>query len=135
MFHFHLPNYESLKNDYINLSGLITNQVMNMIFIVLKKNNSIRFNVNFMTTTWTQFLYYIDMNNKDTYESNMEKASTEIQKECTNRSYIQIPYNSGSNHWVLFTIVPSQKIIYHWEPFGCKPNQTFTTNLVESLNY
>ena len=26
-------------------------------------------------------------------------------------------------------------MIYHWEPFGCKPNQTFTTNLVESLNY
>ena len=51
-----------------------------MIFIVLNKNNSIRFNAKFMTTTWSQFLYYIDVNDKDIYEYNMEKASTEIQK-------------------------------------------------------
>ena len=80
MFHFHLPNYESLKNDYRNQSGLIKNQVIDMIFIVLNKNNSRRFNVSFMTTVWFQFLYYIDVNGKDIYEYNMEKASTEIQK-------------------------------------------------------
>ena len=113
IFHFYLPNYESLKNEYRNPSGLITNQVIDMIFIVLNENNSIRLNVKFMTATWFQFLYHIDMNDKDVYECNMEKSSTEIQKECTNCSYIQIPYNSGSNHWGLFTIVPSPKIFYH----------------------
>ena len=88
-----------------------------------------------MTTTCSQFLNYIDVNNKDIYESNMEKASTEIQKECVNRSNIQILFSLGSNHWVLFTIVPSQRIIYHWVPFGCKHSQHFTINLMENLNY
>ena len=37
MFHFHLPNYELLKNDYKNPSDLITNQVIEMIFMVLNK--------------------------------------------------------------------------------------------------
>ena len=87
MFHFHLPNYESLKNDYRNPSGLITNQVIDMIFIVLNKNNSIRFNVKFMTTTWSQFLYYIDINDKDIYESNIEKAST-LGAEFSHKSAI-----------------------------------------------
>merc|ERR1711957_672056 len=113
MLKFHLPTDESLFDEYHN-HGLLSNQTIDMLF------------------NWSYHLYKVNTAEKD--QSSFRELSKEIEVECLSKSYIHIPYNFGSNHWVLYTIIPSQRKIYYWDSYGNKSNDKFNILLIESIN-
>ena len=131
MLKFHLPTDESLFDEYHN-HGLLSNQTIDMLFNVLNKNFSQPNNLKYMFVNWSYHLYKVNTAEKD--QSSFRELSKEIEVECLSKSYIHIPYNLGSNHWVLYTIIPSQRKIYYWDSYGNKSNDKFNILLIESLN-
>ena len=103
-----------------------------MLFNVLNKNFSQPNNLKYMFVNWSYHLYKVNTAEKD--QSSFRELSKEIEVECLSKSYIHIPYNLGSNHWVLYTIIPSQRKIYYWDSYGNKSNDKFNILLIESLN-